>query len=426
VALGELTQRALKTHIDTWVKIGLSTERSDRASAEGAVFEAYRIVGLPPPRHCVWLDSPMSGAIAAALTSTLDRSVHDRVWKKPQEFMTGKFWTKVARDRERWSEIQEHMNRSALFGLRNGVLLPIMRQVAQATDASPAGAPPVRAATDNRFPRNTLAATRVPERRVAATIPTAIWNLAVQQMRAFLTGEQEKALNETVRQVSAFVYKDTYVSWPLISQQTTTCGYGSMDAATLAFIDYCHLSGFKLGDIEGITAVAKSSGWWWPFADFCIITQRPTMIRVDGGCNLHAQGERAIGYADGWGTFALNGNAVPEQIARFAAGMTVQAIEAEPNIEIRRRMIDMYGLERFILDSGAVAVQSDSCGILYRKELLGEEPVVVVRVINSTPEPDGSFREYFLRVPPTTTTAHAAVAWTFGLNSVEYTPEAQT
>ena len=50
----------------------------------------------------------------------------------------------------------------------------------------------------------------------------------------------------------------------------------------------------------------------------------------------------------------------------------------------------------------------------------------MVEVRNSTPEPDGSCKTYFLRVPPATRTARAAVAWTFGLGAVEYRPAAQS
>ena len=76
----------------------------------------------------------------------------------------------------------------------------------------------------------------------------------------------------------------------------------------------------------------------------------------------------------------------------------------------------------------------------------GDSPYVGVRVLNSTPEPDGSVKEYVLRVPPafgdkrrktirlTTAAAHgareieiprtphAAIAWTFGLTPDEYRP----
>ncbi len=50
----------------------------------------------------------------------------------------------------------------------------------------------------------------------------------------------------------------------------------------------------------------------------------------------------------------------------------------------------------------------------------------MVEVVNASPEPDGTFRTYFLRVPPRTATAKAGVAWTFGLTEEEYAPLRQT
>ena len=50
----------------------------------------------------------------------------------------------------------------------------------------------------------------------------------------------------------------------------------------------------------------------------------------------------------------------------------------------------------------------------------------MVKVVNSTAEADGSFKDYFLRVPTTITSAREAVAWTFGKAADEYAPEVQT
>jgi hypothetical protein len=50
----------------------------------------------------------------------------------------------------------------------------------------------------------------------------------------------------------------------------------------------------------------------------------------------------------------------------------------------------------------------------------------MVEVINSTPELDGTFRTYFLRVPPETRTARQGVAWTFGMTEQEYAPTVET
>jgi hypothetical protein len=48
--------------------------------------------------------------------------------------------------------------------------------------------------------------------------------------------------------------------------------------------------------------------------------------------------------------------------------------------------------------------------------------LVLVHVTNATPEPDGSQRSFFLRVPPDMQRARQAVAWTFGKSEREYAP----
>jgi hypothetical protein len=97
-------------------------------------------------------------------------------------------------------------------------------------------------------------------------------------------------------------------------------------------------------------------------------------------------------------------------------------------------MVDAYGLEKFMTDNGARLVQKDSCGSLYVTDGVSRattggwetEPIVMVVVTNSTPEPDGHHRKYFLRVPPTMRTAREAVAWTFGLRPEDYHPKKET
>jgi hypothetical protein len=50
----------------------------------------------------------------------------------------------------------------------------------------------------------------------------------------------------------------------------------------------------------------------------------------------------------------------------------------------------------------------------------------MVKVVNSTPKPDGTYKDYFLRVPPTVRTAREAVAWTFDLDPTVYAPVLET
>ena len=73
-------------------------------------------------------------------------------------------------------------------------------------------------------------------------------------------------------------------------------------------------------------------------------------------------------------------------------------------------------------------VQQDDFGKLWRTELsVDRERLTVVEVVNSTPDPDGSYRRYFLRVPPAVSTAREAVAWSFDFESADaYSPIIQT
>ena len=64
--------------------------------------------------------------------------------------------------------------------------------------------------------------------------------------------------------------------------------------------------------------------------------------------------------------------------------------------------------------------------VITRREMNDDEPLVMVRVINSTPEPDGTNKRYMLRVPPTIKTAREAVAWTFGMSPETYAPEMES
>jgi hypothetical protein len=85
------------------------------------------------------------------------------------------------------------------------------------------------------------------------------------------------------------------------------------------------------------------------------------------------------------------------------------------------------------MDSGAKKLAEDEFGELYQTEMPNDEPLVAVKVANSTPEPDGSTKFYFLRVQPELKpmlsdglgnaqkiSALNAVASTFGMTGAEY------
>jgi hypothetical protein len=155
--------------------------------------------------------------------------------------------------------------------------------------------------------------------------------------------------------------------------------------------------------------LAKSASWTWWAPEVASISDRPEVLNRDEQGRLHSTSEAALRYRDGWSIFAVHGVRVPEDIILDRASITVARIEGEANAEIRRVMIDLYGPKRYLADSGAKVVhelpanfylQGLRTARLLRKEVPEDEPIIMVDVLNSSPEPDGSTKRYTLRVDP--------------------------
>ena len=161
-----------------------------------------------------------------------------------------------------------------------------------------------------------------------------------------------------------------------------------------------------------------AGGWWWPFDGICLAADNPQAIHLADALPHH-ETEAAIRFND-WQIFAVRGILVPENVVRNQFSLV--DIQSERNVEVRRIMMERFGLWNYLQMSGAQEVQRDECGVLYKTEVSGDESLVMVQVTNKTPEPDGTFKMYHLRVPPHITTARQAVAWSFNLSEDEYAP----
>lgn len=189
-----------------------------------------------------------------------------------------------------------------------------------------------------------------------------------------------------------------------------------------------------------MVAFTKAAGWSVLFWDWAFVSRRPSApIQRDERGRLHSLNGPACEYAGGFGVYAVHGVRVPRYVIMEPTTISVEKIETERNAEVRRVMIERYGQARYLVDSGAVEIHRDDFGILYRKEIPNDEPLVMVKVVNSTPEADGSYKDYWLRCDPNCRpllhagfgdpqdlTARNAVAASFGLTGEEYEPEMQT
>lgn len=178
--------------------------------------------------------------------------------------------------------------------------------------------------------------------------------------------------------------------------------------------------------------LAESCMWWYPFENYCIVCNKPKQINWNGTNEyIHSYEKPAVEFRDGWCVYCIDGIRVKEKLIKEPMTITIQEIEQEENAELKRIKIQVYDYHRkpgaYIKDSGAKMINKDEVGELYKKEIGGEqEPLVMVKLKNSTVNTDGSVDEYYLRVPPHIKTARQAVAWTFGMEAKEYHPIIET
>jgi hypothetical protein len=177
--------------------------------------------------------------------------------------------------------------------------------------------------------------------------------------------------------------------------------------------------------------VWKECGWCWFYPDIAIVADRPALLRLDAAGRLHAEDGPALAYRDGFAIHALHGVRVDRSVIEKPGRIAVADVENEENVEVRRALVERMGHRRYLSQSGARPVASDETGTLWRCDLPsrrgeGLRALCFVETVNGTREPDGSYKRYFLRVPPTMRAAREAVAWTYGLTAQAYDPLVRT
>ena len=147
------------------------------------------------------------------------------------------------------------------------------------------------------------------------------------------------------------------------------------------------------------------------FQGLALISRRPKRVRFDGSGRLHADGEAAIEWRDGWKLFYLNGVLVPEEVAVTpAAQLDPGVILREGNVEVRREIVRKIGIERLIQKLGGKVVDSWKGYELITLDIpgMGIKPTYL-KMKNP------SIGTYHVEgVPPRITTCREALSWRVG------------
>lgn len=179
-------------------------------------------------------------------------------------------------------------------------------------------------------------------------------------------------------------------------------------------------------ELETWSLLSHAAAGYCFSTDIVYVCRRPLAITFDASDRIHNAEAAAITWKDGYEAYAWKGIFVEKKLIQNRRNLTVNAIKNESNAERRRILIDLYGEARYLMDAGAQLIHEDSCGRLYELKGEGQIALKMVRVRNSTAEPDGSYKEYYLSVPPFVTRAKEAVAWTFNMSESEYHPQVET
>ena len=365
-----------------YLAAGLCTDSADRPAAEAAITEMYRLIGKPVPQF-VWTDSPATASLAIWLLSGM-------AGKKLRGSLRGSLGDSLG-DSLRGS-LGDSLRGSLGDSLWGSLLDSLRGSLGDSLWGSLRG--------------SLLDSLR-------GSLGDSLRGSLGDSLRGFFDGQQEYwlAFYDAPRRLGIVTYSED-------------------DNRKLDL--WCSL--------------AKSCGWWWPYEQICVISERPAAVHVEswdahrGTVRLHRAGGPAMLFRDGWPVHAWHGRRVPAWVVEEP---TPEKIAAEANAEVRRCAIEAYGWDRFVEAAGLVPVGAQPGSrkrstelaaarvtdpgnpgqhlVLYDvPEKLWGSPVRLLICTNGSAERDGTRRRYGVTVPATVKDALEAAAWTAGLSRDEY------
>lgn len=440
--LGPQLLRQAEAIVEEWVACSVSTEPADRPAAERAISELYRGRGWPAPGF-VWVDSPLGGEVAVWI---LGRKPYgpDRGRRSLREVLSMPSWERIG----------------------PGFLDSVLGSAGQALgDELRLDEPPAQHLYSGELPDMWASGpSRMPFERWLLNLPDPPRSAAARAHVAsepLVLGEAvHGAYLSQVRRADREVLDELFSLSPslpladLLSQAIYRAfdqvgarfmwssdpfsALGSAGAFAARWVGRYDMYR-RLGlvryprEIDAIldlhVAATRACGDWSPYQRLCVITERPIRFEVDWPRRYeprpHSATGPALAWRDGWDIYAWRGIGVSRELVD--GNVTITDWRREPNAAVRRAILERMGYE-WLLDSGtARKVAADEYGTLWRIfDRYSPAGVVVVELVNPTPEPDGSFKRYVLRVPPDQTVPRDAIGWTLGLRPGEYPPPTTT
>ncbi|MFL6113961.1 MAG: DUF6745 domain-containing protein [Catenulispora sp.] len=357
---------------DEWLAHGLNTAPADRPRAETAITEMYRLIGKAAPQF-LWVDSPATANLAMWL---FDGKLKGSSLRSS---LDSSLYSSL--DSSLYSSLRSSLDSSLDSSLYSSLYSSLASSLDSSLDSS-----------------------------LGSSLDSSLYSSLASSLDS-----SNLSLNYNYLWGS---YESYWIAFYQVPEQLGIVPYSPEDSRRLTLW----------------ADIAQSAGWWWPFDNLCIISERPCEIHTEpwdateGSVRLHCGDGPAMRFRDNWTVHTWHGTTVPAGLID-GDGWTVEQILAARNQEIRRCAIERIGWETFIDRAALKAVapaeadpgNPDQTITLYDlPEQLFDEPVRVLLCTNGSVERDGTRRRFGLTVPAGLNDPVAAAAWTYGWTTDQY------
>jgi hypothetical protein len=148
---------------------------------------------------------------------------------------------------------------------------------------------------------------------------------------------------------------------------------------------------------------------------FCMISDRPERIMVDNNHEPHCEDGPFCRWRDGTSLYAIHGVRMPAWVVEFPEAVTVDHIDAEPNAEVRRIMMERFGFGRYFMESKSTLIDFDASPVVDggAPRMLVEDSRKEKWLVGTD---GGTNRVYTMSVPQSATTCAEAHRLISGFN----------
>ncbi len=406
-------EAALVACRERWRALGLSTAPVDNGDVRRAVRLLYASGSKPEPAAVVTLPSPAACLIAHELLAGMPRERAE----EGQRALAARFGP--------WFGQSLHRQLGTQLGVELGARLKIpFRDRLRAR----MGMQPLGRDIWERFGRPVGARLGAElgdqtwftfGNELLAALGEKLWNRLWRDLRDLLAAQIWTQLKDRIA-------LDLRIQLGESTFQRTDFA-GQMDAVWLAYYDFAEQIGIKLqprarARHHAYKAYAQSAGWMYAYEAIAFVSDRPAEIHFDARGRLHNAIGMAVRFRDGYGFHAWHGMRIPPHLIAERHKITPERIEAEPNAELRRVALEIFGFDKYLAAREAKVIAADEVHGQPRRLLevgVAGTPVRIVEVMNGSLEADGTRRRFHLGAMPGAT-PHEAIAASYGIAPAHY------